>query len=669
MPNLLLRPRPMNFFEQQHQARQNTRILVMLFVLAVGAIVLAVNGMAVLVWRVTHGAVLSGPLAAHYPNHFFLTNTVLTVGLISAGTLIELLNLRDGGDKVAEMVGGRLVSRATNDLQERRLLNVVDEMAIAAHLTCPRVYLLAREDGINAFAAGYNPHEAVIAVTNGALTRLTRDELQGIVAHEFSHILNGDMRLNMRLIGVLFGIQMVAGFGQTLMQWSPNNLQRDAHDETDARDEKQLPVHILFFVTGLTLFVIGYIGIVFGRLIKAAVSREREFLADASAVQFTRNSDGIGTALQKIGGHAQRGQPGSQIVHVNAEQLSHLFLGAVKSYLADGLFATHPPITERLRRIFGRTVELLDAPVLQQKSVAAPMLPDLLYAPKKATGLAVDEDKSSSSAAATATLHTTVHDPQSARAVVYALLIESAPMQDVQRNLLDSCEPPQSAIVAALLQQIQALPPTARLPLLDLAVPALRQLSLPQRATHLSMVNRLIAADQRITLNEFVLQTILVRRLDPLAGRAVPVRYANISAVRDEWILILSLVSHVAGAGNAGNAGNASNASHTGLTQSARHAFAQGLAASTGVQLCEADLVPVTALDFDKVRLALDRLVQLAPLGKPALIKALVAAARQSAQSEQLTQVSADIVRAICCAIDAPLPPIVAASYRPYQSA
>src|ERR1700716_3746702 len=201
----------MNFFEQQHHARRQTTTLVILFALAVVTIVVAVNAVAALLWIWAQGGTLSGPNS--YPRSFFAANTLITLGLITGGTLIETFNLRDGGDAVAQMAGGRMVSPASQDLQERRLLNVVAEMALASGIACPNVYVLDREDAINAFAAGYNQNEAVVAVTRGTLSRLTRDELQGVVGHEFSHILNGDMRLNVRLIGVLYGIQMIAGFG------------------------------------------------------------------------------------------------------------------------------------------------------------------------------------------------------------------------------------------------------------------------------------------------------------------------------------------------------------------------------------------------------------------------------------------------------------------------
>jgi len=361
----------MNFFQQQDHARRQTRTLVLLFALAVIAIVIAVNAALALIWSWTQTGYVLG--IRDYPRGFFLTNTLVTLGLIAGGTLIEMFNLRDGGDAVARMAGGRLVPPSSTDLDERRLLNVVEEMALAAGIACPKVYLLDRETAINAFAAGYNQDEAVVAVTQGTLRRLTRDELQGVVAHEFSHILNGDMRLNIRLIGLLFGIQMLNSFGHHLIDFgSRTGSARD-------RNDKGGSARLALFATGVALVVIGAIGVFFGRLIKAAVSRQREFLADASAVQFTRNPDGIGNALRKIGGLSRSMELGSRIAHPNAEQLSHLFLGAPKQSLTSGMFCTHPPIEERLRRIFGRAVDLLDAPEMQVAAPQVEMLPDLPY--------------------------------------------------------------------------------------------------------------------------------------------------------------------------------------------------------------------------------------------------------------------------------------------------
>ncbi len=637
----------MNFFEQQDQARRQTRKLVSLFILAVLAIVVAVNVALALIWNWSQGM---RPGAIHtYPHGFFITNTLVTLALIAGGTLVEMFNLREGGDAVARMAGGRLVSPASTDIQERRLLNVVEEMALASGIACPKVYLLDREESINAFAAGYNPNEAVVAVTRGTLDRLTRDELQGVIGHEFSHILNGDMRLNVRLIGLLFGIQMLAGFGQQLLSigsrvWVVRDRGRD----------KGPPLQLVLLATGAALFAIGYIGIVFGRLIKSAVSRQREFLADASAVQFTRNPDGIGGALRKIGGLSKSMRLGSRIRHPNAEQLSHLFLGAPKATLAEGLLATHPPISERLRRIYGHNVELLDAPELPQAwPQPAETLPDIPYVaagfgnaapPPPASWLAFGNHAGQQAATLAPELDAALRQPYSACALVYALLLGDTE-RDAQLALLERDAPAQAPLVPQLAAALERLPKSARLPLLDLAMPALKQLPQAARGALLETADRLIAADRKMSLPEFVLQSILARRLAPHAGRATPVRFAKLTALREDCIVLRSLVAHVASAA---------------LARPASALFAAGAAACPDLGLSAADLQAVAALDFRRVSSALDDAQQLAPLTKPALIKMLLAAIGDAAP---VPLAVADLLRAICGAIDSPIPPAVAATY------
>lgn len=631
----------MNFFEQQDHARRQTRTLVILFALAVLCIVVAVNLAMALVWSWTQSGYVPGMRA--YPKGFFATNTALTLALIAGGTLIEMFNLRDGGDAVAKMAGGRLVAPSSIDVQERRLLNVVEEMALASGIACPKVYLLDGEEAINAFAAGYNPNEAVVAVTRGALTRLTRDELQGVIGHEFSHIFNGDMRLNVRLIGLLFGIQMIAGFGQHLIDFGAHTWgSRD-------RDGKGPSARMVLLATGVALFVIGYIGIFFGRLIKAAVSRQREFLADASAVQFTRNPDGIGGALRKIGGLSQTMQLGSHIRHPNAEQLSHLFLGAPRVNLLSGMFATHPPLEERLRRIYGHDVDLLPAPEQPPTEAPSERLPDIPYSvaalnAEAGQGHWITFGNHVAPQALPAELDSAAREPQAATSIAHALLLGEGEERDRQLALLG----PQAAMADFLAKAISRLPKSARLPLLDLTMPALKQLDEAQRAELLAMVDKLIAADNKLTLPEFVLQTVLVRRLGTHAGRATPVRFANLSELKDDCVVLLSLVAHVA-------------------------AIASGVKAedmfAAGVARLPAAFPPVTLkavgeIDYIRVSAALDNAQQLAPLAKPLLIKALLAAA---GNTNPMPLTTADLLRAICAALDAPIPPAVAATYTDYH--
>ncbi|MGB0564725.1 MAG: M48 family metallopeptidase, partial [Spirulinaceae cyanobacterium] len=329
--------RAMNFFEQQDRAHQNTLYLLGLFVLALLGMVLAIY--LVVVLAIFNTIVLQPGILA--------VILASVIGLVGAGSLYKFLALRAGGQVVARDLGGRLVQQETQNPKEAQLLNVVEEMAIASGVAVPMVYLLDREPGINAFAAGFTPHDAVIGITQGCLEQLDRDELQGVIAHEFSHILNGDMRLNLRLIAVLQGILIVHIVGRVICRGSYY-----AGGGRSSRSDREGGIAATFMVVGFALLVIGFIGLVCGRLIKSAISRQREFLADASAVQFTRNPAGLSGALRRIGGF----QTGSAIAAPAAEEASHLFFGEAitgdVAFLSNfNWFGTHPPLKERIQRL------------------------------------------------------------------------------------------------------------------------------------------------------------------------------------------------------------------------------------------------------------------------------------------------------------------------------
>src|SRR5487761_2174898 len=330
----------MNFFEQQDAARRHTMRLVVLFLLAVVAIVVAVNFVAALACVGIAANTATGGARLNAPASFYAIVTLATLALIAGGSLAQIAGLAGGGAALARMMGARQIATQSGDPAERRLLDVVEEMAIASGIAVPQVFVMDDEQSINAFAAGYSPDQAAVVVTRGTLEHLNRDELQGVIGHEFSHVLNGDMRLNLRLMGVLGGILLLTTLGRMLAYSSSR------------RDSKGAA----FVLLGFGLIVIGYIGVFFGRLIQASVSRQREFLADASSVQFTRNPDGIGGALAKIG------QSGSRVDHPRAAEANHLFFGeAIASDFADvfpDLMATHPPVGERLKRIYGHTVAI-----------------------------------------------------------------------------------------------------------------------------------------------------------------------------------------------------------------------------------------------------------------------------------------------------------------------
>ena len=319
-----------DFFERQDIARRNTSRLVLLFVLAVLAIMLSID----LLLAATMGYLSRDPATGAID--WSLAGDLQLVGIavvgtlvvVGGGTLFKIAQLRGGGRVIVEELGGRRLNPDTSVPAERQFLNVVEEMVIASGTPAPPVYLLDEEEGINAFAAGFTINDAVIGVTRGAVERLPRDELQGVIAHEFSHILNGDMRLNIRLIGLLNGILIIGILGYFMLRVAAFSGSRHRRS---SRDSSPLPMLAL----GAGLLVVGFLGTFFGNLIKAGVSRQREFLVDASAVQFTRQPAGIAGALKRIGGFLR----GSTVQSPNAPEASHMFFGRATSGLK-ALFMT-----------------------------------------------------------------------------------------------------------------------------------------------------------------------------------------------------------------------------------------------------------------------------------------------------------------------------------------
>jgi len=546
-----------DFFEQQDLARRHTSRLVFAFALAVVAIVALLYAFAVAV--VGYQGVdraLGTPTwnLAWWSPELLLQVGVATLLVVGGGSLFKILQLRGGGRAVAESLGGRRVHPDTRDPKERILLNVVEEMAIASGTAAPPVYLLAKEEGINAFAAGFTPGDAVIGVTRGCVEALSRDQLQGVVAHEFSHILNGDMRLNIRLIGVVHGILVIGILGYSLLRMAAFGGHR-------RRDDRGNPLPLL--AIGLGLMVIGFVGTFFGNWIKASVSRQREFLADASAVQYTRNPDGIAGALKVIGGFAS----GSRLRHPNAPEASHLFFSRGVAGLLGSIFATHPPLAERIRRLdpgfdpatlsesrpssprpgFGGAAAGLaaGAPAASAfEQIGAPTPAHLDYARQLIARIppAVTE---------------AAHSAYGARAVVYGLLLDAGVDADVRGAQLARLRDRADAGVARETERLRpllaTLGPELRLPLIDLAVPALRELTEDQYRVFRANVDALAEADGRIQLFEWTLRRILAHHVGSEFARSAParVRFSALSAVEDACAVVLSLLAHAGGRGEA----------------------------------------------------------------------------------------------------------------------
>src|SRR5690606_37764270 len=303
----------MNFFEHQERARGTTRWLVLLFIGAVISLILGATLIVSVILATSNAQQGAAPAfdPTALPLDVLAGVSAVVLAVVALGAAFRFMQLRAGGKAVAQGLGGRLLSVNTRNIDERKVLNVVEEMAIAAGVPVPQVYLL-EEAGINAFAAGHTPQDAVIGVTRGCIAQLSRDELQGVIAHEFSHICNGDMRLNLRLIGWLYGITVLGLIGYFLLRGQSVAAARSRDNSRGA-----------LVLVGLGLMAVGYGGTLFGNLIKAAVSRQREFLADASAVQYTRNPAGIGGALKKIGANAK----GSLLDTAGAGEVGHLLFG------------------------------------------------------------------------------------------------------------------------------------------------------------------------------------------------------------------------------------------------------------------------------------------------------------------------------------------------------
>jgi Zn-dependent protease with chaperone function len=626
----------MDFFELQHRARRNTALMVLLFVLAVAAIVALLNliGVAIYIWASPRVYSLD-----QIPRSVYGWSTAAIVTVIAAGTAYRFYQLSEGGAAVARMIRARPLAINTEEPSERRLLNVVEEMALASGVAVPRVFVMDDQDTINGFAAGYSPNEAAIIVTRGTLKNLGRDELQGVIAHEFSHVLNGDMRLNIILMGVIAGIVLFGAAGAAMMTGTRNQ-----------DGEPRLTPDFRVILLGLLLWILGSIGVLASRVIKALISREREFLADASAVQFTRNPEGIGGALLKID------RRGSEIVGRHAEELSHMCIGSPTSkYFEFAWLSTHPPIEDRIERILGPAGKRLlqeraeraraaaaESAVVPELTSSLNAAPAAALAPVRGGGRSVVDsvgrpttehlDYAQRTLKSIPEVRTAVRTEPGAEAAVFALLLGEGDLRDAQLAVIG--ERTGAEIAAQTGRFADALKPLGermRLPVLTLALPTLRQLPQPDREKLLERIKALIDADGRVTLREFVLLTLCRSQLG--ARRNPGVKYRDIDAVRAESEIVLSLLAH------AGKGGMA--------------AFDRGMAALGGTG---GVLRAPSELNVTIVENALNELALLAPLKKPILVKACAAVAMAD---DKLMVAEAELLRAICAVLDSPLPPIL----------
>ncbi len=629
----------MDFFEQQDCARRKTTTLVVYFVLAVVLIILGVYGAVASILLYLGRSNPDATVSIWNPQLFLLV-AGSTLALVILGTLYKIATLKSGGYVVAQALGGVLIDPDTTDQDERKVLHVVEEMAIASGTAVPPVYVMPQESAINAFAAGFTPADAVIGVTQGCITQMTRDELQGVIAHEFSHILNGDMRLNIRLMGILHGILLIGMMGYIILRGSLYGSRRHSRNQREGNNAA-IPL------IGLALVAIGFVGLFFGKLIKSAVSRQREFLADASAVQFTRNPNGIACALKRIGASAE----GSKIQNPHAQETSHLFFSNGIGAALFNAMATHPPLAQRIKRIdpaFDGNFQVKNKPKRQAQQkppktkaqssrfdpthvlhqIGTPGVEHILYAAALLESLPHPIKKA-------------VHNPFGARAVIYALLLD--PSQKIRENQLNRLAAHADKQVVQLTQvaskMVNQLEDKSRLPVVELAIPALKQLSDKQHDIFMANLKALIEADDHVSLFEYALYRMLKHHL-PKPGEKVnqtKVRYIKLGEVIEPCSVLLSALAH---------GGHDQDAA-------IEAAFNQG-AQSLGTEQIKRIRPKTGFIDLKRVDQAIQQLKSASPQVKKQIISACL---KCVGADSKVTVSEFELFRAIADSLDCPIPP------------
>jgi len=653
----------MDFFQAQALAHRRTKWLVLLFIMSVGATIgVTYAATIVLIGNLPSGGNkhrhrnyydYDGP-AAHiatgwWDPQIFAAVAGGTILLVAGAALFKTAQLRQGGPAIAEMVGGRRVEPNTTNLKEKRLLNVVEEMSIASGISVPAVYVLDDEAGLNAFAAGLTTSDAVVTVTRGTLEKLNRDELQGVVAHEFSHILNGDMRMNIRLVAVLFGIFFLTIIGRGLLRILANTTGRNRKSDTR--------VLIVVVASGVVLIVIGYIGYFFGRLIQAAVSRQREFLADASAVQFTRNPGGITGALKKIGGYAL----GGQVSSAHASAIGHFFFAEAVTSNFMGMLATHPPLERRIRAIDPQfdgkyftppeTVDVehesfvsagLVPPPLRPARTQSPIAHTLQTAAIASIGTLTPEQVTNAQALIDEIperLRQAARSTREATVLVFGLLLDTN--VEIRQRQTATLPAEISTALFELTEPLAALKPAHKLPLCQLALPALRELPVSAHADLFATIQILIEADGSVSTFEFALQKLLQRQLlFSHSPRLSPgTQLYSFQAVREEILIVLSAVAYASADEFA----------------AAQAAFVEG---TKMLRMLDGalELLALESCAPDRLSPALDRLASAAG---PIKQRILLACAQSVIADGEIRVAEAELMRVFAAMLDCPMPPLM----------
>ena len=634
----------MDFFTHQDRARRNTTLLVFYYIITVILIIAAIYAAFALVFLGEYAGVSGSrdfKIERLWQLELFLGVMGVTLLIVISGTTYKIVQLASGGGSaVASMLGGVQISHGTTDPDERKILNVVEEMAIASGLPIPPVYIMNDETSINAFAAGFSHQHAVIGVTRGCIKKLKRDELQGVIAHEFSHILNGDMKLNIKLIGVLNGILVIAIIGYWIMRSTSTSS-----SSSSGKKKGSNPLPLL----GLLVMVVGYIGVFFANIIKSAVSRQREFLADASSVQFTRNPDGIAGALKKIASHSM----GSKLLASNAQEISHMFFANGISSFWGSLFATHPPIDERIKRITGITLENREA-LFERESSDSSVFSFSQISPDSVR-IAVNPNEviknvgtftqgnllyaSNICSQMPEEIKEALRDAYGAVSVIYSMLLgnDSKIMAFQLSGLKNKVEPHIYDLTVKLYEPVSKTWLGFRLPIIDMALPLLRTMTTTQYRNFSENMEFLIKADNNISLFEYCVGKILTRNLDLCFDKTKTsvVKYKDICLLIPRCEELLSCLAYW-------NAATPEAAKE--IFEKASEKLGVGNLTIRSADQCDLKLLDNT----------LNELAQAAPLVKRLVFEGCISCI---VADNEIKIEEAELIRAIGSMLDCPLPP------------
>jgi Zn-dependent protease with chaperone function len=637
----------MNFFDAQDQARRASRRLVVAYLIATAFIVAGVSIIATVAIFGFTDAGYDRSLRSFFANNWAIPAlaALVTTLVIVGSSMFKTAVLSSGGGAVARQLGGTQVSTDVQDPLRRRLRNVVEEMAIASGVPVPEIYVLEQESSINAFAAGFSPSDAAIAVTRGTLEMLDRNELQGVIAHEFSHVLNGDMRLNIRLMGVLFGIMVLALIGRMIL--------RGGRYSGVGSSRRGNGVAVVLII-GLGLTILGWIGMFAARIIKAGVSRQREYLADASAVQFTRQTEGIANALKKIGGYSH----GSLIEATDPEEVSHMLFGSGAKFA--GVFATHPPLVERIQALdpnftasdFPRIDERQERQRIRATAAASGFAPTAAVASAELPERMVEtvgqpeaqhiEYAREIRGSIPSSLYDAAHSREFAYLLAIALVVD--PKGDhTERQLAlvrDQVGTRRADIVRRLYTEIVESGTEYRLPLLGISFPALKQRPAAELGYLLELTTRLIEIDGDFDLYEYCFHRFLTTNLSRASHPAAKNRQVGRKQLRAAAVNLLRILADY---------GHEDDAAR-------RAAFAAGIG-TLGKWAAEYDFEADRTFTISVLDHSLDVLLALNTKGKESLLRAIGATATHD---NHVSVTEAELIRAVCASLDYPLPPILA---------